>query len=71
MTRSEAFAPLGKGEGRFPATASMLYRSRLRKAAIAAMVDFYEDKGWFESNFIFRGPAKRVEILFNFLKNDV
>ena len=68
MNRSEAMAPLGKGEARFPLTAGALIRGQVRKAATMAMVDFYEDKGFFESAFVFRGPHDRVQMLFNFLK---
>lgn len=68
MNRIEAMAPLGKNEGRFPMTAGLLVRGKVRKAAMMAMVDFYEDKGFLESTFIFRGPADRVIKLHNFLK---
>jgi hypothetical protein len=68
MNRSEAMAPLGKNEGRFPATIGMIYRGMVRKAATRAMVDFYEEKGFFESVFIFRGPVDRIQTLHNFFK---
>lgn len=68
MNRSEAYAPLGKGEGRFPMTAGALVRGQVRKAAAMAMVDFYEEKGWLESAFIFRGPADKVVALHNWLR---
>jgi len=46
----------------------MIYRGKVRKAATIAMVDFYEEKGFFESVFIFRGPADRIQTLHNFFK---
>lgn len=68
MNRSEAFAPLGHKEARFPMSAGALIRGQIRKAATMAMVDFYEEKGFLESQFIFRGQEDRVRRLFNFFK---
>ena len=68
MNRSEAYAPLGKNEGRFPVTAGAFVRGRVRKAATMAMVDYYEEKGWLESAFIFRGPAEKVKVLHDWLR---
>ena len=71
MNRSEAMAPLAKGEARFPVTSGLFVRGSVRRAAIAAMVDFYEEKGLLESTFIFRGSQDRVLSLYNFLKKNV
>ena len=71
MNRTEAMAPLNKGEGRFPVTSGLFVRGGVRRAAIAAMVDFYEEKGLLSSSFIFRGPEDRVIALYNFLKKSV
>lgn len=60
MNRSQALAPLGKGEGLWPVTAGVVSRGQIRKAALMCGVDYYEEKGWFESTFILRGPANRV-----------
>lgn len=60
MNRSEALAPLGPGEGRIPISAGVVIRGQIRKAALMCGVDYYEEKGWFESTFILRGPAERV-----------
>ena len=69
MNRSEAFASLAAGETRFPATSGVLVRGSLRRAAVTAMVDFYEEKGLLSSSFVFRGPQDRVQALYNYLKS--
>ena len=71
MTRTEALAPLGKGEARFPVTSGALVRGSARRAALAAMVDFYEEKGFLSSQFIFRGSEANIRALYNFLKKNV
>ena len=70
MNRAEAFAPLDEGEARFPVTSGVLVRGSVRRAAVAAMVDFYEEKGFLESTFVFRGPEHKIRALYNFLKNN-
>lgn len=68
MTRSEALAPLKAGEGRFNLTAGMAIRGSVRRGALAYGVDFYEEKGWLDSVFIFRGDASRVTSFMSALK---
>lgn len=63
MNRSEALAPLKAGEARMPCTAGLAIRGQIRQAAVRMGVDYYEEKGWFESTFILRGPADRVSKL--------
>jgi hypothetical protein len=70
MNRQEALAPLGKGEARFPVTSGAFVRSRVRRAATVAMVDFYEEKGLLSSAFIFRGPEAKVRALYNWLREN-
>lgn len=60
MTRSEAVAPLKAGEGRFQLTAGMAVRGQVRTLCDQLMLDYHENKGWFDSSFIVRGPAARV-----------
>lgn len=60
MNRREALAPLQPGEGRVHCTAGMVVRGQLRQASVRMGVDYYEEKGWFESTFILRGRADRV-----------
>lgn len=63
MNRSEALAPLKAGEARMPCTAGLAIRGEIRRGALLHGVDYYEEKGWFESTFILRGPADRVKAL--------
>lgn len=65
MTRSEALSVLNAGEGRFNLTAGMAIRGQIRRAALMYGVDYYEEKGWFESLFVMRGPAKKIINLKN------
>lgn len=60
MTRSEALAPLKAGEGRFTVTAGIAIRGSIRRGALNYSLDYYEDKGWFDSVFVVRGEARRV-----------
>ncbi len=69
MNRSEALTPLNAGEGRFNLTAGMAVRGQIRRAALMYGVDFYEEKGWLESVFVLRGPAKKVISLKNALES--
>lgn len=68
MNRNEALTPLKTGEGRFNVTAGIAIRGQVRRAAMAYYVDFYEEKGWFESTFVLRGPAKNIISLKNALE---
>lgn len=63
MTRSEALAPLKSGEGRFKGNGGALIRRMIRRAALAYNVDYYEDKGFLESDFVFKGPVENVKAL--------
>lgn len=69
MNRSQALAPLKKGEARMPIEAGALVRSHIRRALLSLMLDFYEEKGWFESTFIVRGDIDRVMAFRKYLKN--
>lgn len=60
MTRSEALAPLNKGEGRFHVTAGMAIRGAVRRGALRYGVDYYEERGWFDSAFVVRGDAGSI-----------
>ncbi len=61
MERSEALAPLKPGYGRIKnVTAGALMRGELRRMAVGCGVDFYEEKGWLESGFIFVGIADNI-----------
>jgi len=61
MTRSEAVAPLKSGEGRLKGEAGMLLRGQLRQAAVRNNIDYYEEKTFWSSLFIFRGEARRIQ----------
>lgn len=60
MTRSEAIEPLKAGEGRFHLNAGMAIRGAVRRGALRYGLDYYEEKGWFDSAFIIRGDAGRI-----------
>ena len=60
MNRSEALAPLTKGESRFPIEAGALVRGQIRKLLLKHMLDYYEEKSFIESTFIVRGPVDKV-----------
>jgi hypothetical protein len=68
MTRDEAIAPLGPNEGRFPIMAGAFRRGRLRHMLNIAMLDYYEEKSFFESSFIIRGSADKVKSFIETLK---
>jgi hypothetical protein len=68
ITLREAHAALGPSEARFDVEAGVVLRGEIRRAAARLGVDWFEQKGWFESYFIFRGPAARVRLLFDALK---
>ena len=68
MDRSQALAPLKAGEARLPCTAGLVTRGKVRQAALMLGVDYYEEKGWLGSTFIFRSDADRVRILKNLLQ---
>jgi hypothetical protein len=71
MTREEALAPLkGSGEGRFPIKSGAWYRGQIRKLIVMHMLDYYEEKGFFESAFIVRGPADKIVALHQFLEEN-
>ncbi len=71
MTRSEALAPLNTIEGRFNLTAGAMYRGEIRRAAIRFGIDFYEEKGFFESVFVFRGDRARVSKFYRILRDNL
>lgn len=71
MTRSEALAPLKAGEGRFKGHAGALTRGQVRRAALAYNVDYYENKGFLESNFVFRGLATDIKCLIEWFKHNM
>lgn len=60
MDRSQALSPLKTGEGRFTMTAGLAIRGQIRQVAVQLGVDYYEERGWFESTLVLRGPADRV-----------
>lgn len=60
MNRSQAIAPLKAGEGRFQVTAGLAIRGQIRSLCDQLLLDYYENKGWFESSFIVRGPANNI-----------
>lgn len=60
MDRVQALSPLSAGEGRVRLTAGVVVRGHVRRAAVLYGVNFYEEKGWLESVFVLRGPAKQV-----------
>lgn len=64
----EAQAPLQAGEARFHATAGLILRGTLRRGASQCGVDWFEQKGWLDSYFVFRGPAEQVRRLFAAMK---
>ena len=41
MNRSEALAPLNKGEARMPIEAGALIRGHIRRALLSLMLDYY------------------------------
>lgn len=63
MDRSEALAPLKAGEARLPLTAGFIVRGQIRRAALVLGVDYYEEKGLFESTFVLRGARALREKL--------
>lgn len=60
MDRVTAFATLKHGEARFKIEAGCLMRGSIRRLAAQYCVDFYEEKGWLESVFVFRSEKDRV-----------
>lgn len=70
MNRSEALTPLKAGEGYVPVTAGVVIRGQLRKAALLSGIDYYEDKDWLESTFIFRGPADKLMRFYKWAKQN-
>lgn len=64
VTRNKIMRPLEGGEGgecRFPATIGLLYRGEHRRQAQLAGIEYYEKKGWLDSEFIFRGSLLEME----------
>lgn len=60
MNRSQALAPLAQTEDRFQVSAGLVIRGEVRRASVRCGIDFYEEKGWFESLFVFRGERRAV-----------
>jgi hypothetical protein len=56
----EAQAPLGPGEARFTLELGVLIRGEVRRGAARHGVDWFEQKNWLDSFFVFRGPADRM-----------
>jgi hypothetical protein len=56
----QAQAPLGPGEARFTLEIGVLIRGEVRRGATRHGVDWFEQKNWLDSYFIFRGPADDV-----------
>ena len=71
MDRAQAMLPVCKGEARFILTAGALLRPTVREASLKAGVDYYEDKSFLESVFVFRGEVARVLALRNFFKKNL
>lgn len=64
ITLQQAKAPLGPGEGRFSAEVGAIGRGDVRRMAAEIGVDWFEQKNWLTSYFIFRGPAATM-LLFH------
>lgn len=60
ITLQQAHAPLGPGEGRFNLEIGALLRGEVRRGAARHGVDWFEQKNWLDSFFIFRGAADDV-----------
>jgi hypothetical protein len=56
----EAQAPLGPGEARFTLELGALIRGEVRRGAARHGVDWFEQKNWLDSFFVFRGPAENL-----------
>jgi hypothetical protein len=56
----QAHSPLGPNEARFQMEAGALLRGEVRRGASTYGVDWFEQKGWFDSLFIFRGPVENM-----------
>lgn len=69
MSRDEAVSRLQNGEARFACTADIFLRGAIRELATIYAVKFYEQKGWFSSAFIFRGPVKNVLSIKNYIES--
>jgi hypothetical protein len=64
ITLQQAKAPLGPGEGRFSAECGAICRGNYRRLASQIGVDWFEQKNMLTSYFIFRGPAPKM-IMFH------
>jgi hypothetical protein len=56
----EAQAPLDPGEARFTLELGVLIRGEVRRGAARYGVDWFEQKNWFDSFFVFRGPTDNM-----------
>lgn len=71
MNRTQAMMPLCQGEARFNLTSGVMLRGTVRRAAVQAGVDYYEEKSFLESVFVFRGEIDRVLALRDFFKKNL
>ena len=69
MNRDEAVSRLQNGEARFTCTADIFLRGAMRELATIFAVNFYEEKGWFSSAFIFRGPVDNILSIKNYIES--
>lgn len=60
ITLQQAHAPLKPGEARFTLEAGVLIRGEVRRSAARQGVDWFEQKNWFDSFFIFRGEIANL-----------
>ncbi len=67
MTRDEAMADLPSGIGRFTIKAGFMFRGDIRSDALRAGINFYEERGFFNSTFVFRGDGLTLLSFRNFL----
>lgn len=68
MTKDEAYKPLKANEARFPLTVGAFYRGNIRQEALLHNIDYYEEKGFLTSVFLFKAEKTKLTIFYDYMK---
>jgi hypothetical protein len=68
MTKDDALKPLNAGEARFPMAVGAFYRTRVRQEALLHSIDYYEEKSFLESVFLFKGEKTKILKFLDYMK---
>ena len=68
MTRDEAYKPLKANEASFPMSVGAFYRGTIRQEALLHNIDYYEEKGFLTSVFLFKAEKTKLIKFYEYTK---